>query len=916
MERNTPDLWKAALQDISNFLTNERVYEIWLAWNASNQPTILPDTIKNDCRVFLDYFDARPAERPRLLLLMKAIGIHPPAQQKIDDFLQQPSVQAFDPVQPPAAWEDIIYHLQNLDFASRFYILLLSRPARKISAAFAQLCSIPWYCVFDFDFQCETDGVLEFCTTQTEGVRVTNYSNMTVNFLRSTSKKDPESFSAKILPWIAVCGSQRAGDAFTSYAAWWRRDFPRLKEILDKLVLKDQTVRPVTLVVLWHAHEKDLVMCLQKMIEELIPRFQPEVVFLLSPELNTNNRHDLATVMELCIDYNTNELAPCLIQGADEFCLLLRCAAEKHTIPMTESAVIWLPTNCGTSRYPFSPLLRSEVEADLEIVHLGIGSTYTPNEVHDRNAPTPYQLGKEKLSWREMYLQQHSGAPGPVQRDLTKIIVKHALDFLNQKIYDTATVQEISLFHRPGYGGTTVARCVIWELHTVFPCLVLTRLDNKADFLRRIERVALPGNNISSPIPVVILIDDVQPNNDELQAACSELNRRKMLVLFIRVNHFFGSGKNTRKDSTRRLNSFKMNAPSLEEAERFYFRFAPLVSGKSRADFVEVYGGTQESFRSCYNSCSPNDREKYIPFFFALWAYEKDFRGLPSFLFKFLDDCTQYQLQALSCIALSHWYGFRPFSLQLLKDHTTELLKPFINLLMHPQGSHVKLRHPLLALELLCQLSRNIDHSAEIPMFRLPLRRPDPPHMEWKQNLAKLAYILVQHFAQHQKNISLATEIHQCVDDVFINRWPDMHHGVLLKPAFSELIKDIPDTQIRPLMEALCHAVPHHAHARGHFARWLAKNGDIEYATIVMKSALELAPTDFLVWHMDAILDRQRALKHLANCDFKTDTFQKDLQRAVEYAIKAQLKFSDLCDPIKWPSQTCSSSQRRWSLTS
>ncbi len=73
------DLWKRSAKPLTDFFTNGRVEQLWLAWNSRSYLENLPDNIRSSGPAFLEYFDSRPPRRYDLLVLLRQEGIFPPS---------------------------------------------------------------------------------------------------------------------------------------------------------------------------------------------------------------------------------------------------------------------------------------------------------------------------------------------------------------------------------------------------------------------------------------------------------------------------------------------------------------------------------------------------------------------------------------------------------------------------------------------------------------------------------------------------------------------------------------------------------------------------------------------------------------------------------------------------------------------
>ncbi|WP_181970619.1 helix-turn-helix domain-containing protein [Kitasatospora xanthocidica] len=96
------------------------------------------------------------------------------------------------------------------------------------------------------------------------------------------------------------------------------------------------------------------------------------------------------------------------------------------------------------------------IEEELEVLYLD-----SPSE--DSDADSGDFLAGSEISWYALNRR----------RDIDRVKTSQLSTKVVRELDSGGSAVRVNLYHTPGAGGTTVARRVLWDLHTVYPCVVL-----------------------------------------------------------------------------------------------------------------------------------------------------------------------------------------------------------------------------------------------------------------------------------------------------------------------------------------------------------------------------------------------------------------------------------------------------------
>ena len=470
------------------------------------------------------------------------------------------------------------------------------------------------------------------------------------------------------------------------------------------------------------------------------------------------------------------------------------------------TGTIALPSGSGVA-IPLEPQTANWIAEEIEMVPLGAPRS------EEEDVDTFLRGGT--ATWTD--LERNVDARRDVQTRLTAAV---------RRDLEVGRITRINLFHRPGAGGTTIGRRVAWELHDEFPCGLLRRTIP----METAERVARVHELTEQP--VLLIADGTDIAERELDELAEYLGARRTPVVLLQVRR--------RQTATQQQGdrSFDLDSElSTREVARFVNTLSEDVPDRAAA--IERLG-------------KPESHPLHRPVYFALTAYERDFRGLPEFVSSRIAELNDDQERVLVYAAFALRYGQRAlpasafravFGLSSRKSiNVPSLFPPTTDeLFVETAPGEWRIGHSLVADELLQQMLAS---------------GGDP--RTWGNRLASWAIPFIE-FCRGELPVPSDAML-DLVRRVFVYR-DDL--DVLGREQsgqrrFSRFIEDVPVSEGRVrVLDALVESYPDEHHFWAHLARFHAvERKDFDRALEAADYAVELAGHDSVVYHMRGMVRR------------------------------------------------------------
>jgi tetratricopeptide (TPR) repeat protein len=382
-------------------------------------------------------------------------------------------------------------------------------------------------------------------------------------------------------------------------------------------------------------------------------------------------------------------------------------------------------------------------------------------------------------------------------------------------------IVRVNLYHAAGAGGTTVARRVLWDLHTRYPCAVLHRCPEPSMTADRLGRVyGLTQQR------VLLLIDGGEHSESTVNQLYDAVRSQQTPVVMLQVLRRFNPAASPQRD-------FLLKAElTRQEADRFRNAYTRLVP--SRAAALEV------------RAKSANGQER-TAFYFGLEAFGRDFLGLPRFVETRIGEPGEPVRKVLGFLALALCYAQQPLPAQsfaplllLLRERRLDFRKALpaetLELLVETNVGQWRIAHILIAEEILRQVL---------------WPQPEDRDRLWRQALSTWAI----EFAEYTRGDSPvpSEQMLEVARRTFIFR----DNAELLgtersaQNHFSQMLEEIPSSQGKlEVLRKITEVYPDEPHFHAHLGRFCGLNGRFDEALQAVDRALKLNGRDSVLHHM------------------------------------------------------------------
>ena len=768
-----------------------------------------------------------------------------PEQGRIWDWFLRGTVAdiSSNPYAEEQAWSRYLVSVGDLNPGER-HILVADDRFQEESGDLSGIGAGPWSFAFDFDTRSDVDGLLASVRSEVERRRALH--------LRVKGDQHTSRSTDFTTTWFFIRGLEgRADSLVEGNSRNWMRSYRQALATECERLARELTPATVYVTILWREGEfndrlKELLLCLDNSLHDSM-----RPVFVTDAP---------TTCQPLADDFD----APVIEIPFNQFAVGIRqLFRQKQAF---DPDVTTLPSASGVP-IPLEPQTLNWISEEIELVHLGL-----PQSAED-DLDTFLRGGT--ASWAD--LDRHIDADRDVQTRLTDAV---------RNDLESGRITRINLFHRPGAGGTTTARRVAWELHSLFPSGLLKRT-NPMETAERVARIYELTER-----PVLLIVDRADVSEPELDDLAEYLGARRTPVVLVQVRR--------RRSEPRQQGARSFDLGS-ELSTREVGRFVSALSRDvpNRATALERLARHQP-------------RSLHRPVYFALTAYERDFKALPEFVTSRIAGLNDDQKKVLVYAAIALRYGQSalptgslrsifglnsglPIDIPSLFPSTTE------ELFVETAPAEWRIGHSLVADELLEQmLSEGADPRT------------------WPNRLADWAISFIK-FCRGDLPIP-GDAMLDIVRSVFIYRddLDVLGREQAAQRRFSHLIEDIPFSESRVrVLETLVESYPEEHHFWAHFARYHAlERKDFERALEYADHAVQLSDRDSVAYHMrgmvrryqltelrraDAAVDELVAVARLASADFE---YSRTLNPENEhgYIAEAQMVL-DLLEHVARPSR-------------
>ncbi|MCH5343146.1 MAG: hypothetical protein J1E64_03830 [Acetatifactor sp.] len=420
------------------------------------------------------------------------------------------------------------------------------------------------------------------------------------------------------------------------------------------------------------------------------------------------------------------------------------------------------------------------ISMDFEIVHQKLGWNNENDDFGDA-----FYRGVE-ATWKDI----------AVHRDIDRI------DYLTKwKPVLTETLRSIGLntviayqlYHKAGAGGTTLSKRILWDFHTLYPCLLMRKLtENTA------ERLKLVYKKCGLPILVVVEISAGTITANEMSNFRIELINKGVRALFLYVSRIH-------------------NLDSKRYPHRFYLADTPnmIMSDEECQSMYEKYGKLTKDDHCLTNIQKltfPPDKEwEYLrqPFFYGLFAFEKEYINIDGFVNKglaSLDEKVHELIKLLAFLTVYSQIGLNKMDVNsIFQFEEEQLTEALANPLIVYKNMGYRICHPIIAETILKQCFSSEDYCAELFIYSI-----------------KFIDMLTSIYDSESKRLS------DILEEIFTHREYYIDEE---RKKFSNLVMEFTnDLQKKELFQYLIDKLPNNPHYYNHKARVYIYPSDYSHA--------------------------------------------------------------------------------------
>ncbi|XP_033725373.1 uncharacterized protein LOC117315333 [Pecten maximus] len=384
------------------------------------------------------------------------------------------------------------------------------------------LANIQWLYVFDFDINSREDGLF----LRLEDVLVKN----TGLPVYSCTWSDPPNKEMSCTQWCFISGLKNQPESNTpdKFKTWYPHIKSKFEEHVKHINYMLDTLNILTVVAFW-PEDNATGMKFQKIISVLNESISPapQVVLVGNPTAEQTTLIDMISP-----DYSLEEKLEHVLHD-----LSTNLAIQ----PQPKEFKYKLPTDDGSNNTQINDTLAASLRECMDVLYLD--NPY-PNSGSDLSASEEEERLFFKggtLSWQSYYM--NTPKHFYVSRHLLSAILKD----IRGNFVDELKSGVVKVFHAPGAGGTTLGQGILWELHTITPCVQI-RPDSVAKPHEIAENITALYKKTHSPI--VVLFDEGDEDNfDQIQQQLNDvpvilinLKRTSDIKQDLKENEYFLKG--------------------------------------------------------------------------------------------------------------------------------------------------------------------------------------------------------------------------------------------------------------------------------------------------------------------------------------------------------------------------------------
>ena len=429
---------------------------------------------------------------------------------------------------------------------------------------------------------------------------------------------------------------------------------------------------------------------------------------------------------------------------------------------------------------------------------------------------------------------------GAGQVDVEREVMKEIITCLKKGHIELFKSGRVTICHAPGSGGTTLAQRILWELHTVTPCVQVKLRTGSGDIANRLRFLYDKTRR-----PILILIDGEDEQRVDLLVR--DLREMCYVILYVKRYPYPMEGKRNTK------NCFWLKRfVSKPEAAKIAYKFLQQCDTPAKKQSVENLQHEVET-----------GHVDHEIFEFGLATYKHHYKGIESYVKGFLQFENESEealfpwQHALGILSLVYYYGQMPmpckFFSKLLGCRTLLTIDNFpreMEALIARDTNDgrtnvVRISHYLVAKEILEQILSKPHPRGE---------RGETLCLTAKRKLEPFALDFIRLAAENVLGKTTGI-LEKIMTRTFISRDNKAAGETDIvdrrrKPKFAQILHDVssrsPYTERFHILEALVKAFPHEPQFLAHLGRLfsLCRPEDEDSAEQCFRKALEICENE------------------------------------------------------------------------
>lgn len=632
------------------------------------------------------------------------------------------------------------------------YVLISPCLAENIDTdSFCDLETIPWTAVIEVNHLLENDlrnkALSQF--RQKRGYRH-------ILLAENSSFSDPCMEAA----WCSVVMDQNAKNSRVFYA---RHIQPHLSASL-KSIMERHEKYPLCIIV--DSKHLDMTICSNILTDLAVAAGEGTMIDII-------NLSDCPISMEEDTYIRIHQI-PCELKQFS--------SSVRITFKSRRNDGIYIPSQDGPVK--LDAIAVTEIENDMRIIHHNL------TESADDDQGSAFYLGGE-ATWHDISLQ----------RDVVRIDYKDTWhDLINRRLNNlhSSFSSILWLYHKPGGGGTTMAKRIMWDFCTRYPTVQLLKIsDRTAERLKTLYTCSL-----NLPLLIIAEINDSTISNYSLSVLRTDLTKRNVRALFICVSRI-----NVRPKEEGPLNLYLPNTPQMYMPVAGDEAVGMLRSFSARLDPEQDHSRIEDLKDLTYSSTYSDELRQ--PFFYGLFSFGEKYQKLEEYVQINISSLDKKEHFMLSILAIITIYS-QSINLNLIEityilfpdnyharealDQTRAILAKNCFIVAREDGYRIS--HPLIAKKILEQMFGASSYTHE---------------------LVRLAKELVECLGNLYSSPSQSPRYDSILHDLFIYREPITENQ---RTVFSAFIQDLADDVQRiDIMNYLRERLPTNPHYSNHLAR-------------------------------------------------------------------------------------------------